>query len=170
MNTHTSAKTLTRKTSGDWLSVYQWFWFFYGTFRYPPKSDDVCLHAFRCWVDQLRRRGLSPYYFVVVERRDQRHVHALLGNIVVPEAFAAGARRWARDRWWVNGRADLVPYDPSRGGCYYLTKCFGTDRCQLDLGGPWPRKPRFLLTAQSQAARALVSPLRRHKPALWSYR
>ena len=127
-----------RVAYADFLSQFKWAWFFTGTFGYRARTPAV----WRCWhryLQRIRKSMKGPVdrneygdipddayedvelaSFAVMERgklRGTPHLHA----------FVAGVEDLPRAYWWKDwfdrtGRAELLPYDPTRGAAYYLTK------------------------------------------------
>jgi len=115
---NTYNKTL-RKELVNLLNRYNWDWFTTLTFRYPPTTY-TALRKVNDWLITLQR-DINRYvgYYITQEKGmlGTVHFHLLMGNL-------DGVNRKKYWKLWFirNGAARILPYDPKKGACYYLTK------------------------------------------------
>ncbi len=121
---------------GDWLNELgkTWPWDWFGTYTFSdPRVTPAGARHFFCWY--LRSAGAvgltQPYAFRVDEYgtlRGRLHLHALIGNVshLLPfcgEYLPPG--RWGKPCCWIHrwpcGYARILPFDPKKGACYYLS-------------------------------------------------
>ena len=104
------------------------------------------------WLEKAA--GLPVYGFVGVERGHTGgllHLHALLGNVAHLRPYC-GTRLapgvWGRDccliHAWPCGIARVLPYDPTLGAAYYVSKYVTKELGEWELFG-FPAVPQFSL-------------------------
>ena len=145
---------------GTWLRAVGG-WTYYGTYTFRPyaprpepslgparrRLTDVGpseAATRRCWDKYVRRvsraAGLQIGWFVAFEPGSllgRRHIHALLcdADAVSPALV---------QRLWMNGRAEVAAYDPSRGVAYYVAKFAGWEIAGWDVGGSLVKRAKRL--------------------------
>jgi len=107
---------------GDWLSAYPWEAWCTLTFRAGQFSPEAATRAANRWLAWARREG-SPEiaYFIGHECGGQTgrlHLHGLIGNLGSCVARKALWREW----FTRYGRAQILPYDPTKGAAHYVSK------------------------------------------------
>ena len=104
---------------GDLLDVWTWTHFATLTFARPVGEEGARLEFGR-WIRRLQQRSRGKVgRFYAAERGSGGllHLHALIEASLPPEAAQAA---------WLAGRAEVVPYDRTRGARFYVTKGIGT--------------------------------------------
>lgn len=120
-----------REAWGTWLSeLWDWEWFVTLTFRNPSMGRGAANKIWRTWVREMEKSsGKAPGFFRVSERTPYRyapHYHALMLNV-------DGLRRlkWL-DRWVeLAGWARVLPYYPTNGAAYYVSKYIAKDISEM---------------------------------------
>lgn len=106
IKTSMDPKTLTLiQAYSDWISSYQWDWFFTLTFREKP-SRLKALATFRRWIGFVQESfGAADFRWVRVLQfgagGDNIHFHVLLGGVKPDENISRIAKRWAQVAGWV---------------------------------------------------------------------
>lgn len=141
-----------KETMGSWLhQLAPWDAFVTGTWSRPVSLDGV-LYGIRRYLRLVERQaGVPIFAFVGVERGDKGdllHVHALVGNVAHLKTFCG--KRLPADEWgvwcclvhaWPWGYARVLPYDPGRGACHYVSKYIAKQLAEWDLIG-FPAQPQ----------------------------
>lgn len=112
---------------GTWLSCeWDWEWFVTLTFKNASMGRAAANTIWRTWVSEMEKSsGTAPGFVRVTERTPYRyapHYHALMLNV-------DGLRRtkW-HDRWvTLAGWAKVLPYYPTNGASYYVSKYIAKD-------------------------------------------
>lgn len=122
---------------GDWLSELgkEWRWDWFGTFtiRDPKTTPEAAHHFVRRYLDIAGQVGIAkPFAFRIDEycpTSGRLHLHALVGN--TSHLHLACGEFLPPDQWgrpccwthrWPCGYARILPYDPTKGAAYYVTK------------------------------------------------
>lgn len=116
-----AGETRLRYAWGEWLGPIPWSHFATLTFAREPTIEGA-LRQYRRWIRRLEQRAQRKVYsFRVAERSGGGilHYHAL---ILGTDALSAPAIQLA----WSAGRAQVSPYDASRGAAYYVSKDVAT--------------------------------------------
>lgn len=134
------------KAYGQWFdSLGEWQWFLTITFRDPPPNSVGWTRpgwatAKRAWqsfegfaqppvgnLNYVRAFEIQPW-------RGAPHVHALLAK--TDPNFFKPACSWL----WKNcGMSRLLPYDPSKGAAFYITKYVAKDLSDISISVDMPR-------------------------------
>lgn len=105
------------------FAQFDWTHFCTLTFR-KPTNIETAAKRFRTWTRRLEQRAQHRINYIMAPERHQRgtaHVHAILAGL---EGFPSS---WLAASWVeMEGRIEIEPYDPERGGAFYLTKTIGT--------------------------------------------
>lgn len=104
---------------GEWLGKWPWQLWSTLTFK-QEQSHNSATRAFRNFAQWLQKDSPSAGWFCAHEIGDygRLHLHALLGGLG-PHVSVNMLWRWWFDRY---GRAQLLPYDPTRGAAFYISK------------------------------------------------
>ncbi len=109
---------------GEFLRPHPWAWFVTLTFA-DPVHPEQANKRFRRWIAALERHpdrcAHGPIVWARGDERQRRqvvHFHALLAGVEKIQIFAA-INLWRRIG---GGWARIEPYDPSRGGEFYIAK------------------------------------------------
>src|SRR6185437_12911854 len=118
---------------GQFLSEHHWQAF--GTLTFAdPVNDEQGRRAATAWLTRLQSMAeLSPhvYAFIGFERgpaTDLVHCHLLLGGLLPRRGQRPGRSAMrtlltiARGEWQHGVLVEIEPYDPKRGGAWYVTK------------------------------------------------
>ena len=129
------------------------------------------LNSGRCHLQRIQRvAGVSIYAFLTVETSASGvpHIHALVGNVAHLRAFCGRlysiehqGKGCCLVHMWPYGHARVLPYNPQRGACYYVSKCVADGATEWDLVG-FPAAPQITLaSARPQIATAAEEMLKR---------
>lgn len=113
-----------REGWAHFLDGFEWDWFGSLSFR-QPQTPEAAQRRFAGWVRRVEQRSCGAVnWFYVIENSPAglAHVHCLAKT---HRSISVSDMRGA---WSLNGFADIVRYDPSRGARFYLVKEVGTAR------------------------------------------
>lgn len=101
------------------LNRYNWDWFTTLTFVNPPTTYTAGNRVNR-WITTLQKQEKRKIGYYITQEKTKLgcpHFHLLMGNLT-------GVSRKKYWKLWFkkNGAARILPYDPKKGACYYLTK------------------------------------------------
>jgi len=132
---------------GEWLSKYEWDWFWTQTFR-DEISDNAALRVVRRTLMTLESLIKGPIgAFYAIEKHKYRggddpaalcpHIHMLVYGVREAEAF--GLRRTGVWRMFFEryGRMRLEPYDPGKGATWYVGKYIAKEAFDRGDWGIW---------------------------------
>jgi hypothetical protein len=124
-----------RRAWGEYLEGLPWDHYATLTFR-RWSGEDFARRAFGSWARRLgQEAGMPLLWFVGFERGHQLgrlHLHALLGN-------TRDISRCFLEKTWVSGFSHIVPYLPSHGAAYYVTKYVTKELLEYDVSPNFAR-------------------------------
>ena len=114
---------------GLWLEEHEWDYWATLTFR-DAYSGDAATRAFDRLIRWGRRLAPDLGYFVghEVGKLGRLHLHALFSGAVDVDQVGVLNSQGLRSKdiwhWWFKryGRAQVLPYDPTRGAAAYVSK------------------------------------------------
>lgn len=143
-----------RQAWGEWLERFPWD--HYVTLTFKDKSGpDLARRSFDRWIRRLEQEAKLPLLWFVGHENGRLlgrlHLHALVGNTreVSPAVM---------EKLWTPGWSRIMPYQPTLGAAYYVTKYVTKEMLDYDVS---PNFKRALTARDRQFRLGIAAPTTR---------